>query len=136
MRKKTKKISIAVVIVAVIILALMLSGNEKVKTSVVGTSIYDSFAQCISDSGAEMFGAFWCPTCNDQKSVFGSSQDNIPYIECSLQNRSQTIACRKEGIESYPTWRFADGTEKIGLLSLEELEHVRAVHSLLNIKCQ
>src|SRR3989344_3569664 len=34
---------------------------------------YDPFAQCLTDNGAKMFGAYWCPHCSDQKKMFGSS---------------------------------------------------------------
>ena len=36
-------------------------------------SIYDGFAQCVSDSGARMWGAWWCPHCENQKELFGNS---------------------------------------------------------------
>ncbi len=83
---------------------------------------YTGLAQCIADSGATFFGAFWCPHCQDQKALFGNASDLLPYVECSTPDRrGQTQTCIDEGIESYPTWRFADGSEMGGRLPREVL---------------
>lgn len=69
-----------------------------------------------------MYGAYWCPHCQEQKKMFGGSWDKVDYIECSLPNRAgETAICNQAGITSYPTWQFADGTRKTGTLSLEDL---------------
>lgn len=83
---------------------------------------YDSFAQCLSNNGVKMYGAYWCPHCQDQKEMFGDSWKNVNYIECSLPNGAgQTKECTAAGIRSYPTWQFADGTRVSGTLSFQEL---------------
>lgn len=84
----------------------------------------DAFAQCINDSGATYYGAFWCPNCKNQEAKFGRSARLLPRIECSTPDgRGQLPVCQEAGIQGYPTWRFADGTEKSGdlpLLTLSE----------------
>jgi hypothetical protein len=83
---------------------------------------YDTFATCIAKSGATFFGAFWCPHCQAQKKLFGTSAKLLPYEECSTADgQSQLPACKEKGIESYPTWFFKDGTKKSGEISLEDL---------------
>jgi len=83
---------------------------------------YDEFAMCLEEEGAVFYGAFWCPHCADQKAEFGRSANKIPYTECSTPDgRSQLEVCNEAGIESYPTWEFADGERVSGVLSLEEL---------------
>ncbi len=83
---------------------------------------YDGFAQCLTDEGAVMYGAYWCPHCQAQKKLFGSSWDKVNYVECSLPNgNGQTQICIDEGIISYPVWKFADGKEISGQLSLQQL---------------
>jgi len=83
---------------------------------------YDSFAQCLSEKGAKMYGAFWCPHCNDQKAMFGASWKYATYVECSTSDgQEQLPVCTEAGIKSYPTWVFADQTKKTGLLTFEEL---------------
>lgn len=82
----------------------------------------DSFAQCLEEEGATFYGAFWCPHCAEQKRLFGKSEDALPYIECSTPDgQRQTPVCQEAGIQSYPTWEFADGGRLTGVVQLEEL---------------
>lgn len=83
---------------------------------------YDSFASCIKEKGALMYGAFWCPHCRAQKNLFGKSSDLLPYIECSTPDGNNQLAvCTEKKIESYPTWIFSDGSIESGELTLEKL---------------
>ena len=83
---------------------------------------YDNFAQCLTDNGVKMYGAYWCPHCANQKELFGDSFDYVDYIECSLPNKGgQTEVCKQAGIKAYPTWEFQDDTRIEGELSLEQL---------------
>ncbi len=76
---------------------------------------YDTFAQCIKDSGAVFYGAFWCSHCQDQKKEFGDSGRLLPYTECSTPDtKGQTLVCKEKGINSYPTWIFKDGSQVSG----------------------
>jgi hypothetical protein len=65
----------------------------------------DAFATCIKDSGAIFYGAFWCPT---------------------PDGNSQLPICIDAGVESYPTWEYADGTRETGEISLERLSEKTA----------
>ncbi|HVU06740.1 MAG TPA: thioredoxin family protein [Candidatus Paceibacterota bacterium] len=83
---------------------------------------YDQFATCIKDSGATFFGAFWCPHCQEQKSLFGKSWKKLPYVECSTPDgQGQTEICKTNNIESYPTWQWKSGDRKTGVLTFDEL---------------
>lgn len=87
-----------------------------------GQDKYDGFAECLTESGAKMYGAYWCAACIEQKRMFGNSWDRIEYIECSLPNNAgQTQECISEGIQSYPTWEFADGSRLSGVLTEDQL---------------
>lgn len=82
----------------------------------------DEFAQCLKDKGAVFYGAFWCPHCQNQKTMFGKSAKLLPYVECSTTDgRSQLQICKDKKIEEYPTWEFADGSRVSGEVSLERL---------------
>ncbi len=92
------------------------------KQSVVVNPKTDAFAQCLTDHGVKMFGAWWCPHCKAQKELFGSSFSKINYTECSdpgSNDMNQT--CKDAGIEGYPTWQFKDGTRVSGEQTLEDL---------------
>jgi hypothetical protein len=110
-------VGIGVIVVALalyFILASNKAGNSNLKL--------DSFAKCLNQSGAKMYGAFWCPHCQSQKQLFGSSVEYLPYVECSSPNgQSQLPVCAQENITGYPTWIFSDGTRQPGELSLQAL---------------
>jgi hypothetical protein len=83
---------------------------------------YDEFAQCLTDSGTVYYGAFWCHNCQEQAKLFGDSKDLIPYVECDAGGKNpQVELCLEEGIDAYPTWRFPDGSELLGLQTLKTL---------------
>jgi hypothetical protein len=82
----------------------------------------DGFAQCLEEKGAIFYGAFWCPHCQNQKAMFGRSARLLPYVECSTADgKGQLPVCTQRGVESYPTWVFADGTRESGEVSLPRL---------------
>jgi thiol-disulfide isomerase/thioredoxin len=82
----------------------------------------DSFASCVKDSGATFYGAFWCPHCHEQKSLFGRSAKLLPYQECSTPDgKGQNDLCDSKDIKSYPTWEFKDGSRNLGTMTLEAL---------------
>ncbi len=83
---------------------------------------YDAFAQCLKDKGAVFYGAFWCPHCQAQKELFGSSVKFLPYVECSTPDGNyQTQECTDKNITGYPTWVFADGSILSGEIPLQQL---------------
>ena len=105
------KIFVTVIIVLVLGVVATALIRSKQGTNVAQTGKYDAFAQCIRDSGAKFYGAFWCPHCKAQKAMFGSSVKYLPYVECSTPDgNNQTQICIDNKIESYPTWILADGT--------------------------
>lgn len=94
-----RKILLALIILAAIIIYGCSSGPGK----------YDSFAQCLSDSGAMMFGTEWCSHCKNQKKAFGKSFDYIDYVDCDKYRDE----CLRNGVKSYPTWKI-NGSNYIG----------------------
>ena len=83
---------------------------------------YTPLAQCLSEKGVEFYGAWWCHNCERQLANFGSAKDDLPYIECADANKQQNFTCTKEGIKSYPTWKFPDGRVITGVQTFETLE--------------
>lgn len=91
-------------------------------TSASGDKV--ALAQCLTDKGVKMFGASWCPHCAQQKKDFGTAAfKKVTYVECAVpgDNSQQTQICKDNNIKGYPTWRFADGSEKTGEQTLEDL---------------
>jgi hypothetical protein len=84
-------------------------------------SPYEAFAQCLTDAGVSMYGAWWCSHCENQKDLFGSAFERLNYIECSTASRAMNQTCRDAGIEGYPTWTFGDGSRLSGEQTLQTL---------------
>lgn len=81
-----------------------------------------SLAQCLADSGAKLYGAFWCSHCRAQKELFGEDAKNLPYIECANPDgKGQLQICKDNNIGGYPTWVFNDTSRVSGGMSLEQL---------------
>jgi len=86
------------------------------------TSRLDAFAKCLTAKQAKMYGAFWCPHCEEQKEMFGSSFRYAPYIECGIKGeKGIEPICTQAGIKRFPTWIFADGTRVEGEHDLDFL---------------
>ena len=120
---KISKIKVFFLIIVVLILVAFLTSAFKSVSKVQDTSgKYDAFATCLKNSGAIFYGASWCPHCKSEKSLFGSSESLLPYVECSTPDGSkQTQICADKKIMGYPTWEFADGTRVNGEATLQML---------------
>ncbi len=106
-----------VVTLAIIVVAVVFISVEDKKPAK-----YDEFAQCIFDSGAKFYGAFWCPHCQSQKAMFGKAAKNLPYTECSTPDgKSQLPICKDAGVTGYPLWVFADTSRIEGEIKLDVL---------------
>ena len=117
MTKETKYI--IGIIIAVIVIVGGIALLEK--TGPQKSTKYDNFAMCLAEKGAKFYGAFWCPHCQKQKAMFEGS-DKLPYVECSTPDaKGQLEVCTAAGVNSYPTWIFADGSKLPGETPLETL---------------
>ena len=107
---------------AIVIAALHAQANER--TALGPEDPYRrGLAERLADSGALFYGASWCPHCQEQKALFGASQERLPYVECSPNGPRGAVAsaCDSAGVRSYPTWVFADGSRLTAVMSLREL---------------
>jgi hypothetical protein len=110
-----------VVIIAVAVLITVFGLNAYV-TPTGGK--YDEFAKCLSDKDMTMFGAYWCPHCNNQKQMFGPSFKYVKYVECDPKgDNANPQLCTENGIDGYPTWIYGDNRLP-GEQTLQELSSV------------
>jgi glutaredoxin len=79
-------------------------------------------AEHLTRTEAKFYGASWCPHCQDQKKLFGSSIKRIPYVECSPGGSQGPLAaiCKEKDIKNYPTW-IINGQRTTGVQSLDTL---------------
>lgn len=110
----------AVTICVMIILFLLIQFSSEPEGE------YDKFARCIVDSGAKMYSAWWCSHCQNQKDIFGDSfkilEDGGVNVECSPDGiQTFSAECLELGIRGTPTWRFSNGNELGGFLTLPRI---------------
>jgi hypothetical protein len=84
-----------------------------------GPGKYNTFAQCLTEKEAVMFGTEWCSHCQNQKREFGKSFGHIMFIDCDKNGEE----CLANGVRSYPTWKI-DGEYYTGEQSLERLAYL------------
>jgi hypothetical protein len=71
-----------------------------------------------------MYGAWWCPHCQEQKEKFSASFEFVPYTECGVKGdlKGQNPVCKEQGITHFPTWQFPPMGERVErVFTLEEL---------------
>ncbi|MEM7066339.1 MAG: hypothetical protein AAF572_24620 [Cyanobacteria bacterium P01_B01_bin.77] len=87
----------------------------------VAPSYESQLAEYLSNTGAKMYGAYWCPHCARQKQLFSSAAQLIPYVECDARGVSAQVAlCDAAGIIAYPTWQIR-GEFYLGVQPLKQL---------------
>jgi hypothetical protein len=110
-----RKIVTAMLIVAAFALVIYLGLRKR------GNRL-DAFAKCLTAKQAKMYGAYWCPHCADQKEMFESSFQYVPYVECGVPgSRDEAPVCKDAGIKHFPTWEFFGGERQEGTLVLPAL---------------
>ena len=85
---------------------------------------HDGFARCLTARGVKMYGAYWCPHCQEQKEKFAKSFQYVNYVECGVKGdvHARSEACKNDDIKHYPTWQFPPAGERAErVFSLEEL---------------
>ena len=93
-------------------------GNENFASS---NPSQRGLAEHLRRQGYVFYGAWWCPACNQQKSLFGQpAAQRLPYLECEKGAAGQQ-RCSQAGIRAYPTG-IKGGERREGVLTLEELK--------------
>jgi hypothetical protein len=86
------------------------------------TAAQRGLAEHLRRQGFVFYGAWWCPACRQQKSLFGQqAAQRLPYLECE-KGASGQQRCSQVGIRAYPTW-MKGGERREGMLTLEELKN-------------
>ena len=113
---KTALIGAVVAIFLIGLIVAVLLRSDKLSTA----DSLDDFARCLKDKGAVMYGAEWCPHCQNEKKAFGDSFKFISYVECP----KEPDTCIQKQIQGYPTWIFADGRRFEGEQGLYKLSSI------------
>ncbi|MBW4652496.1 MAG: vitamin K epoxide reductase family protein [Kaiparowitsia implicata GSE-PSE-MK54-09C] len=94
-----------------------------------------ALAEHLRDTGAVMYGAYWCPHCHDQKQLFGAEAATaFPYVECAADGaNAQPAVCQAKGIQGYPTWEI-NGELYSGTQSLNQLAQASGYQGSLGFR--
>jgi hypothetical protein len=103
--------------ILVVCLAILVGGILLASRPPAVSANYDDFAKCLSSKGAVMYGAYWCPHCQNTKKNFGDSFQYVNYVECTVDIKK----CTDANITGYPTWTFSSGTRLEGEQSFSDL---------------
>jgi uncharacterized membrane protein/glutaredoxin len=96
-----------------------------------------ALAQHLKQMGAKMYGAFWCPHCQEQKQLFGKEAvAQLDYVECDPKGQNaRPEMCQAAKIQGFPTWeingRFYQGTQS--LTKLADLSNYRGDRRFRNL---
>jgi hypothetical protein len=115
MRNKNNLVALAVIVGVIAVVAAVL--YLVTPRSQYANGALDGFARCLASKGVVMYGAYWCPHCQNQKAEFGSSFKYANYVECT----QEVSKCEANGIKGYPTWTWPGGTRLEGEQKLETL---------------
>ncbi len=116
------RVKIFILVIVLLILGTAVLAMTSDHSAAGAPGKYDQFAQCLEEKGAKFYGAFWCPHCQAQKKMFGTSAKYLPYVECSTADgNGQTQVCIDNNVASYPTWEFTDGSRLTGEIPLTTL---------------
>ena len=79
-------------------------------------------AEHLTQKGAVMYNAYWCPHCHDQKEMFGKeAAGKLNLVECAKDGfNNQRELCEAKGITGFPSWEI-NGSIDSGVKSLKEL---------------
>ncbi|MFH1751301.1 MAG: hypothetical protein ABH863_06475 [Candidatus Micrarchaeota archaeon] len=107
-------------VIAGLVIIIVIGGVAVFSSTLPGS--YDEFAQCLTDKGAKMYGAYWCTHCASQKKEFGNSLKYVDYVECDPSGAdANPQLCQQKGIKGYPTWeingQFYEGEQNFQTLS-------------------
>ena len=90
---------------------IAISSPEKIK-----------LAEHLTQEGAVMYNAYWCPHCHDQKELFGKvAAEKLNLVECAKDGfNNKRKLCEAKGITGFPSWEI-NGSIDSGVKSLKEL---------------
>ena len=118
---KSFALLVAIIIALTMVWIKFYQPEEKIQIQPQSNANMDEFTQCLRGRGAVFYGSFRCSYCQSQKNIFGRSEGLLPYVECSMPDRSSAPICQEKKINSYPTWIFSDGSRLSGVIPLNIL---------------
>lgn len=113
MQNQKRAVAVIIALGLAVFVFVFILGRGTTKPTVA----LDGFAECLTGRGWTMYGAYWCPHCQNEKAALGTAFKYIDYVECTKEPQ----ACTAAGIKGYPTWITKDGRRFEGELGIDGL---------------
>lgn len=86
-----------------------------------------ALAEHLTNTGATMYSAYWCPHCHEQKELFGKQATaKLNVVECAVDGKnSQAALCEAKKIDGFPSWEI-NGKLDSGVKKLSQLADLSA----------
>lgn len=109
-------------LVGTVAIALVASGCSRlIKSTPPAPPATTALAEHLTNTGAKLYGTYWCPYCNKQEELFKDAIKKVQVVECDPKGENaQPQLCNAARVSSYPTWEI-NGKMHRGVRSLEEL---------------
>ena len=101
---------------------LFFGGGKNGGSAPVAQAAKERLAVCLADGGTVLYGADWCPRCQEQKELFGDAFAKVKYVRCELD----PSGCLTAGVDRYPTWILPGGQKITGVQTLDSLSQLTA----------
>ncbi len=108
------KVLLSIIVISIAIVSVVVWFLSKESASDLKLQ---AFAKCLTEKGAVMYGAYWCPHCQNQKKLFGGAFSYVNYVECTKDPKK----CEAAQVKGYPTWTFKNGQRIEGEASFAAL---------------
>ena len=96
--------------------------SAKSTTSSLTSEQKEKLAKCLTQKGVIMYGAYWCPHCQNQKAEFGDAVKDLTYQECDAKGENgKPELCQKAGVTGFPSWKIPGKDLLTGEQSLADL---------------
>lgn len=132
-----EKVPASLVAAACVVGIVFAAGAFALQREPIGVPDYTAQAECLTEKGVVMYGAYWCPKCERQKRLFGDAFAAIAYVECDPRGENaQAERCLARGISGTPTWlqETADGTELGRLEGVQDVSELAAKFDCTDIE--
>lgn len=100
--EKPKKISFRKYIILGIIGLIIIFSSFSIYSYAKKPGQYDTFAKCLTEKGAIVYGNDFCSYTAKQLNYFGKSDKHLNYVKCA----ENEALCNEKGIKITPTWEI------------------------------
>jgi hypothetical protein len=124
MHSRTKTIISFVILVSLIFgLYFFTDWFSKVTGYIGGESEVTKLAQCLDNLETELYGGKYCPDCEKQLTLFGTSIRFLNYIECETSTQKEITDPKCKNLRDIPAW-YINKSIHYGYKNISQLQEL------------